>query len=197
MIRTCIFLFLITGLTSCGDDQTDSVAISASSCASQSSAGEVVDCEVDVSIDNQLSKGLDFFSQLDKTHPGLSREKVLNFKNEGLLDVIEIYNDGSFLVNNGDRLFLAGLDCGDKSGLKDYLTALFVRTQSKVGYQLTGLELNGTKYAYVHEFFDDLMASMNETTITSQWCQPIKQDKHVYHERYQKIFEFTENHLNN
>lgn len=201
MNRVIIIIFIIGSLIACdGKDKSNSLLISASACASKPTFGEVKDCEVNDSVDEQLSKFLTFSRALDKSHPGPTAPDLLDLQNTPIYDVKQINKDGSIVVENGEKLLLAGLECIDTPDFHRYLNATFVgKYRNKIAYELTGLQTNNLKFAYIWEVGSEYefgsLASTNETVITSQWCKPIEQDKHLFHMRYKKLSDFAVNNL--
>ena len=183
-------------LLSCKDG-ADETMIYASACAAKNSDGEIVECETDSSESDDLHKFLLFSIELDKSHPGPEVAPKAEY-----LTVKSITPEAHIILENGIELALAGLKCNAQD-LGEYLSAVFMNNEPyKVVYQLSGYMVGDVQFAYVWEIMEidfseaeDLLGSelgpslspTNETAITSEWCTPVKQPKHQYHERYAKI----------
>lgn len=196
-MRSVIIIIAIF-LVSCTEkeNQSNSTRISTTACAKQIQDGSVVDCEVSSDAEKRLSKMMVESNRIDKQYPG---PKILDL--EHLFRVQSISDEGTIVLENGVRLGLAGLDC-HHSDLIRYLETMFLGyNPAMLSYQETGYINNSIKYAYVWEVNTNFgkdskdseiiigpsISSTNETAITSAWCHPKQQEKHIYHERYLQL----------
>jgi len=198
-------IILLAMLLSTGCENSDShngvKYISASACAKRLSNGEIVDCTPSESKQEQQTSALYKILEIDKENPGPKQPDILNIGNTQLFGVKEISNNGIILLENDVELKLAGLECSNEEAVR-YLRASFLNTgDSKLAYSLSGYTDGQYNYAYVWEVgslgepdFGPTLSSSNENLITSGWCKPIKQEKHLYHSRY-KRFEKIKNEL--
>jgi hypothetical protein len=198
-----VILLTMLLLAGCENSDSDNGAkyISASACAKRLSNGEIVDCTPSESRQRQQTSALYKIMEINKENPGPKQPDILNIGNTQLFNVKEISNNGVISLENGIKLKLAGLECRNEE-VVEYLRAMFLNTDaSKLAYSLTGHGNDRYQYAYVWEIgslnepdFGPTLASSNETAITSGWCKPIKQEKHLYHSRYIR-FENIKNEL--
>ncbi len=193
--QSALFLWPLV-LFSCAD-RSEENQIFASACATKNSSGEIVECKTGGTESSDLHQFLLFSIELDKTHPGPSA-----LPDSEHLTVKSITWDANIILDDGIKLALAGLECNAQE-LGEYLSAIFLKNEpSKLTYQLTGDRAGDLQYAYIWEVteidFSEAegllepeiglgLSPINETAITSQWCVPVKQPKHQYHERYAKI----------
>lgn len=188
-----IILLTILFLTGCENSDSKNY-ISASACAKRLSNGEIVDCAPSESMQNQQNSFLHQIMEINEESPGPKGPDIFHLENTRLFNVKEISNNGTILLENGVKLKLAGLECRNEETVR-YLRAIFLNTDaSKLAYSLTGHADGQYKYAYVWEigFLNEpdigpTLSSSNESLITSGWCKPIKQDKHLFHSRYKRL----------
>ncbi len=193
-------LFAVLFLTGCDNSgsKNSTKYISASACAKRLSNGEIVDCTPSELNEKQQTSALYKIMEIDEENPGPKQPDILNLGNTQLFNVKEISINGIILLENGVKLKLAGLECRNEEAVK-YLRAVFLNADaSKLAYSLTGYTDGQYKYAYVWEIgslnepdFGPTLSSSNETVITSGWCKPIKQEKHLYHSRYKRFEEIA------
>ncbi|MBV2092631.1 MAG: hypothetical protein KUF72_17270 [Candidatus Thiodiazotropha sp. (ex Ctena orbiculata)] len=195
-----VILLAMLFLTSCDNSgsKNSSKYISATACAKSLSNGEVVDCTPTESMQNKHTSFLHLKMKIDEENPGPKGPDILHLENTQLFSVKEVRNNGTLLLENGIKLKLAGLECRNEETVK-YLRAVFLNADaSKLAYSLTGYADGQYKYAYVWQIgsldepdFGPTLSSSNETVITSGWCKPIKQEKHLYHSRYKRFEEIA------
>lgn len=170
--------------------------ISATACAKSTSDGTVVECEPSEDALNSLDALMVNMQRINSDHPGPSIPSL-----EQLYSVRSIDVNGSMTLENGVHLKLAGLDCNHQDLIK-YLKATFVgKTSSKLSYIEASHTTDKIVYAYIWEVntnfgeglgsdgiaFGPMTSNVNETALTSSWCSPIKQDGHIYYERYLQL----------
>jgi len=187
-----IFVFL----ASCSDSENISgeTIVSETACAKSLSDGTVVECEPTKDAMSDLDELMAGMERIDSEYPGPEIPSL-----DKLYSVKSIDEDGNINLESGVQLKLAGLECTQHDLIK-YLKTVFVdKSPSKLSYIETGDTYREMLYAYVWEVDTDIVdlgddikfgpfvGSMNETALTSSWCSPIKQDGHIYHERYLQL----------
>ena len=182
-------------LISCGE--REEVVLSATACAKSFKDGSVVECEPSKAAIDDLDNLMAETRRIDAAHPGPKMPGL-----EKLFSVTEVTREGGLILDEGNQLMLAGVECNTHPELTKYLKALFIiGGTSKVVYELTGSVKGSNKLAYVWmvdtEFgagidedgisFGSMVSNINETALSSGWCIPQQQEGHEYHERYVQL----------
>ncbi len=104
---------------------------------------------------------------------------------------------GVLSLASGERLALAGVQCDVR--MIEYMQALFFGNEpDTLVYLPGGYVADGVRYAYVWNIslwelgdpdleFAPATNSLNESGLSSGWCQPVEQDSHRFHSRYLAI----------
>jgi hypothetical protein len=150
----------------------------------------------------QQTSTLEKLIEIDEKYPGPEKPDIQNLESTNLFDVKRINNHGIILLENGVKLKLAGIKCSIEEIAVKYIRTSFLNTgASKLAYTLSGYTEDQYKYAYVwvidsHArglgFLDKpnsgpSLTSLNEFLIITGLCKPIKQEKHLYHLRYERL----------
>lgn len=159
------------------------------------SDGSAKECKPRKEVQDELREDLNFLQELNQTlagpqFPGFDNPyKVVRATRHGLLE-----------LEDGQLVLLAGLDCNHQD-LKKYLDGVLVKNErNKIVFVPTGLKLDNQIFAYVWEVttlelsdieveFAGTFSPTNENTLSNKWCEPLRQDRHRYHQRYVKIAE--------
>lgn len=172
------------------------ISISATACDKETRNGSIVECESSKETEAYLDKMLSESRCIDKECPGPTMPGL-----DHLFEVQRIGNDGTVYLKGEIILELAGLSC-QHPDLENYLKALFISPfQHKLSFKESGYQECGRVYAYLWEVDTEfgsnlgdeaiglgpMVASINETTLTSGWCHPVTQINHNYHKRYLEI----------
>ena len=178
-------------LASCSDDDAEE-RVYASACASQLSNGDIVECDVDESDSRDRREVLEQLLALDQDLPGPELPGI-----DSQRSVASIVDSGTIVLENGIRLRLAGIECN--SEIDSYLEATFLSDDpSRVRYVTTGLERNGVHFAYIWEYYEMLdpefgpivsYSLINEVGLMSDWCTPVQQENHRYHQKFSAVKE--------
>ena len=191
MYKQITILSIILLITACENEvSTDKNIVSASACAKRLPNGDVIECDVDPKSEESLDETLQKMMDLDKALPGPKGPNIFSPDKSKLFNVVDISEEYVIHLENDEKIIFAGLECKPNEDLYKYLNVVFLESKdNKVFYLPSGYEIDGAKYSYIWEVSIDAngygsSSPLNETAITSKWCEPIKQDRHLYHERY-------------
>jgi hypothetical protein len=188
-------IFLLLTLFSCESEKSQkSDFLSTSACSKKLPNGKIIDCIVDESVEEELTKALRFTIDLNNSHPGPPGPDIRNPESIKSSYVERIDEQNNLHIDNGDKIFFAGVECGNNANFKRYLVGTFLgEHRNRISYRSTGFEDKGVKYAYIWEIGleYDTLSSSNETIISSLWCRPITQRAHLFDSRYQLIHSYA------
>jgi hypothetical protein len=169
--------------------------VSASACAKRLSDGTVVDCEVSPDESKRLHESISAMRLINQKYPGPQEPDFAN-----LYEVTSVDDRGRIKTSEGLLLMPAGVQCSAE--MIKFLRHIFLKEpRHKIAFVLTGDEAGDAKYAYMWGVdnrpdekatsntvqFGPAYSSVNEGGITSQWCVPVPQKNHRYHERYKAL----------
>jgi len=191
MYKQILILSIILLIAACENEvSTNQNVVSASACAKRLPNGDVIDCDVTSQSQESLDNTLLKMMGLDKALPGPKGPNIFAPDKSKLFNVLDISDEYVIHLENDEKIIFAGLKCKPNDDLHKYLNVVFLESKdNKVFYLPSGHEIDGAKYSYIWEVSIDAngygsSSPLNETAITSKWCEPIKQERHLYHERY-------------
>lgn len=154
----------------------------------------IVECNND---NSNLSKLRTFKKKLDNHLPGPDISKVKEFHT-----AISADKNGVIKLENGVNLSFSGMQCNHVD-LKKYLDAFLVNDKdARLVYLPSGYKENNIEFAYIWGLFPHVNINQmkkyqnsygnptHETALFSDWCKPIEQANHNYHNRFLAINEY-------